>query len=440
MVVVIKKLLLIDIDDTICNSSEAYKVALSHCHKFLNKKYPLIDEKTFSETFKKAREQIHLELNGTASMHERFLYFQRMFEILGLALDPETLDEITEIFWNETYNNLKLYPHVKETLNLVKENNMRVGIVSDLVAHVQIKKLKKLGLSKYVDFIVTSEEAGKEKPHPSIFLLALKKANCLPEETVMVGDSVEKDIQGAKHLGMSSVLFSSGYKKADGADFVISDFSELIKILGLNKRKLISDKIVIFDLMGNVFKEGHIVKNLLFPIALKSGIKVEYEKLKELYVDYSLGKITQAEFRKIVPQDVEKSFLNSIKLDEETLSVVEWLKRKKCVLGILSNIPKEWGDYLVRKFELNKYFMTIVFSGEYGTRKPDEELYLIFMEKAKAKPQNCYLIDDKLINLREARFLLMKTIWRKTEEQEIQFIPDCIIENASDLRKVFTCR
>jgi len=103
----------------------------------------------------------------------------------------------------------------------------------------------------------------------------------------------------------------------------------------------------------------------------------------------------------------------------------------------LSNFPKEWGDYLVKKFELDKYFSIIVFSGEYKTRKPNEELYKIFIEKSKARPQNCYFVDDSLINLKEARFLLMKTIWRKKEKQEILFIPDFVIKKVSDLEKIF---
>ena len=112
-------------------------------------------------------------------------------------------------------------------------------------------------------------------------------------------------------------------------------------------------------------------------------------------------------------------------------------------MGATINSPKDfqvkirrWGVYLVDKFGLRKHFETIVFSGEYGKRKPDDELYLIFLEKSKAKPQNCYLVDDKLANLKEARFLLMKTIWRKNEEQDIQFIPDFVVKNINELKTI----
>jgi putative hydrolase of the HAD superfamily len=431
-----KRVLLIDIDDTICNSSEAYEIALLKCYEFLNKKYPLIDKKLFLEIYKKARGEIHLELNGNASMHNRFLYFQRMFEIFGLTLQSETLDEITEIFWDETYKNLKLYSKVKETLRIIKENHLRIGIVSDLVAHIQIKKLKKLGISKYVDFIITSEEAGKEKPHPSIFLLALEKADCRPNEAIMVGDSIEKDIIGAKHLGITSILISNNTEKRDKVDFVINNFKEIIEILGITQKKLITKQVIVFDLMGALFTEGHIISKMLLPLLTKKKIKIDYKKLKESYIEYTLGKITQKEFWKIIPQKFEKEFLDSMKLDKDVLRVIEYLKKRGYLLGILSNIPKEWGNYLIVKFGLNKYFSTIIFSGEYGTRKPNEKLYEIFVEIAKVKPENCYFIDDNLINLKEARFLLMKTIWIKKEEQEILFIPDFRITKINELKNI----
>jgi HAD superfamily hydrolase (TIGR01549 family)/HAD superfamily hydrolase (TIGR01509 family) len=360
-----------------------------------------------------------------------------MFEILGLSLKPHILDEITEKFWYETYKNLKLRPYIKHTLKSIKENNIKIGIVSDLVAHIQIKKLRKLGITEHIDFIVTSEEAGVEKPHPALFLLALKKANCLPEEAVMVGDSIKKDIEGALYLNIRPVLIT---KKLFGRKYVcpvIRNFKELLSVLNIRKKNLSNKKVIIFDLMGTVFKESHIIKKSFYPIVKRKGIHISYSQLKDIYTKYSLGEIGQTDFWKIIPKEIEQKFLDSIKLNKRVPKVVKKLKNKGYLLGILSNIPKEWGSYLVNKFSLNKYFSIIVFSGEYGARKPNEKLYKIFLEKAKFKPQKCYLIDDKLINLREARFLLMKTIWMKKNKEKITFIPDYIIRNVDNLIKYF---
>ena len=431
-----KKLLLIDIDDTICNASDAYNIALLKCYKFIKEKYPVINKELFFNTYHKAREQIHLELDGTASMHNRFLYFQRLFEILGLKLDPRFLDEITKTYWDNVYKNLKLYKNVKKTLKIIKENNIKIGVVSDLIANIQIKKLIKLGIAKYIDFIVTSEESGKEKPHPSIFLMALKKANCLPSDAILVGDSIKKDIIGANNVGITPILFSKKKIKCDVSNYQINDFKELLRILHIKEKKFTNQKMLIFDMMGCIFSEGHIIRNVLLKLINKNGIKMNYSKLKRIYLDYSLGKISPIEFNKIIPEEIEIEFLNSLKLNSGLFDILKFFRKKHYKFGILSNIPQKWGNYLVKKFKLNEWFSKIVFSGTYKTRKPNEKLYEIFINNLNIKPENCYLLDDKLINLREARFFLMKTIWMRKEKQQITFVPDLIINRLNDLKKV----
>jgi putative hydrolase of the HAD superfamily len=432
------KLLLFDIDDTICNASEAYSIAKSKCFEYLKKKYPIIDENTFNAVYAEARDQIHKELKDTASSHERFLYFQRMFEILGLPLQPTIIYEISKLYWKTTIENLKIYPGVKKTLKLAKENNMRVGIVSDLVANVQLSKLKKLGIDKYVDFLVTSEEAGKEKPHSKPFLLALKKVRCSAKETVMVGDDVEKDIKGAKRLGITAVLMNR--KRKGNADFVMSKFDELIKILKLKRKKINKrKKIVVFDLMGTIFLEPHVIKNSLLPFLKKRGFKVSYLSLKKKYEKYSLGEINKKKFWGKISISLESEFLDTLKIDKRIFALCKLLKMRGYSFGILSNLPAPWAKYLVKKYNLDKTFHPIVVSGKYHCRKPSEKLYEIFINNIDCHPSKCYFVDDKLENLKEARFLLMKTIYlqrEKKKKEKVLFIPDFKINDIIELKNI----
>ena len=73
-----------------------------------------------------------------------------------------------------------------------------------MTADWQYAKLKRLGLMAYVDFIVTSEEAGAEKPDAALFLLCAEKAGCTPEECAFVGDSLLGDALGARDAGMAA--------------------------------------------------------------------------------------------------------------------------------------------------------------------------------------------------------------------------------------------
>jgi putative hydrolase of the HAD superfamily len=95
---------------------------------------------------------------------------------------------------------------------------------------------QRVGLLPYLDFMVGSEEAGMEKPHPRIFMAALKRVGAAPEEVVHVGDQIRSDVMGAQGVGMQAVLIDrSGY----GPDAVdcpkiasLSELSQLLEGLG----------------------------------------------------------------------------------------------------------------------------------------------------------------------------------------------------------------
>jgi len=439
------KLLLFDIDDTICNASEAYAKANERCFLFLNKHYPLLTREVYNRYYSLAREEIHKDLKDTAPMHERFLYFQRMFELLGLPLKPDLIYRVSKLYWKTTVENLKLYPHVKKTLILLKENNFKIGIISDLTIHVQISKLRHLGIENVVDFIVTSEEAKHEKPNPEPFLLALKKAQCNPEEAIMVGDALKKDVEGAKKIGITAVLIKREknrkiihpIKMEKEGYWIVDDFNDLLQIINLKPRKLNPrKKILVFDMMGPIFPQKHIIRNVLHPIVKKNGMKITYDELKRIYEKYSKNEIKREDFYKIVPEEVEREFLDSLQINPEIYTILSKLKKKGYHFGILSNIPRPWGHYLEEKFNLKKHFNPIVFSGDYRYRKPSEELYRIFIENTDCLPSKCYFLDDKLVNLKEARFFAMKTIHYKMEQEDFVFLPDHQITDLSELVKI----
>ncbi|NPA86390.1 MAG: HAD-IA family hydrolase [Candidatus Diapherotrites archaeon] len=228
------RLLLLDIDDTLYDATSLYRMAEERAFKELRRHYPLLSWDLFKEVYKRAREDVHRVLGGSASMHNRFLYFQRMMEILGLTLEPQLLIKLTDIYWNTVFRNARPFPGVIKTLRTLKEHNVRIGVVTDLLAQTQAHKLRALGVSRYVDFMVTSEETGREKPHPSMFLTALHKARMSPEEAVMVGDNLEKDVLGAKAVGITGVLFG---REDPRADHSIKNFEELLGIVLEERRR-----------------------------------------------------------------------------------------------------------------------------------------------------------------------------------------------------------
>lgn len=86
--------------------------------------------------------------------------------------------------------------------------NYNLHIITNGFHEVQFSKLKNSGIQKYFRTITTSEEAGVNKPHSGIFELALSKASVMPFQSIMVGDSLEADIHGARNIGMNTLFFN----------------------------------------------------------------------------------------------------------------------------------------------------------------------------------------------------------------------------------------
>ena len=82
------------------------------------------------------------------------------------------LFKIYNIYWDTFLENMIPFDEVYEFLEKYKN---KICLVTDLTAHIQYRKIEKLRLNKYISRVVTSEEVGKEKPHPYMFILALEK-------------------------------------------------------------------------------------------------------------------------------------------------------------------------------------------------------------------------------------------------------------------------
>ena len=101
-------------------------------------------------------------------------------------------------------------PQAEETLAALKQKGLKVGIIANTTISREKdvrKTLQQLGLENYFDFIVTSVDAGCEKPDGRIFSLALNALGIKAGEAVMVGDRVATDIVGGNRLGMTTILF-----------------------------------------------------------------------------------------------------------------------------------------------------------------------------------------------------------------------------------------
>ena len=147
--------------------------------------------------------------------------------------EPKVVAAGINAYLQEKYVNLKPYPSVLETLESLKKKGLKLGVVTDGVRLKAWMRLNAAGLDGFFDTVVTFDDTGKKKPAKEPFLKACEELKVKPEECIMVGDWVERDIEGAKKLGMKTCLAKYGQVigKKNRADYEISNIKELIRLL-----------------------------------------------------------------------------------------------------------------------------------------------------------------------------------------------------------------
>lgn len=129
------------------------------------------------------------------------------FNFFDLIYTTEKIDEIADAYIQELPFDNHLFEGALEILDYLILK-YRLHIITNGFEEVQHKKLKNSGIDHYFSTVTTSEEVGLKKPNPKVFLTALNKANSLPTQSVMIGDSLEADILGANNIGMQTIFYN----------------------------------------------------------------------------------------------------------------------------------------------------------------------------------------------------------------------------------------
>jgi len=145
-----------------------------------------------------------------------------------------TLD-LEQTYWRTFLVNTKLFHGIRDFLHILKLENIKTANITDLTAQIQFRKMVYFGLDEYFDYVVTSEEAGADKPDERAFNMIIKKLKLPAEDIWMVGDSLNSDIVGAKNVGMIACKMNGHdleKRPNDGmvADVEFRSYEELMSI------------------------------------------------------------------------------------------------------------------------------------------------------------------------------------------------------------------
>ena len=199
------KAVIFDIDNTLYCYDTAHTAAMEALHGYARAELG-ISPAELDMLLKEKQQQIKAELGDQAAIHNRGIRCLRVLEQLKMPLRHASRME--KLYWNTLISVSAPNPGVLECLKALKDGGYTLGIGSDMTLDFQLEKLERLGLIDFFDFIVTSEEAGCEKPNSRFFSLCARKAGAAPEECVFVGDNLKKDILGSMAVSMKAVWYT----------------------------------------------------------------------------------------------------------------------------------------------------------------------------------------------------------------------------------------
>ena len=129
---------------------------------------------------------------------------------------------------------LLVYPNVNKTLIELIKMGIKLAVVSDAPSREAWMRLYYLNLHHVFEPVLTYDDTGVRKPSAKPFKMALDVLNVEPEEALMIGDWPERDVVGAKQIGMKTIFARYGdtFGTIDsGADWDVNDIYEVVEII-----------------------------------------------------------------------------------------------------------------------------------------------------------------------------------------------------------------
>ncbi len=150
------------------------------------------------------------------------------FDKIKVNVSQEMLMLLAEEYLYYLPENNHLFEGTIEILTYLQPN-YELHLITNGFNEVQHQKIKNSNLTPFFKEVITSEDVGVKKPDPTIFDFALKKANAIKKESIMIGDNWEADVMGALQYGIKAIYFNPDNKPVGENIMSISHLQELKK-------------------------------------------------------------------------------------------------------------------------------------------------------------------------------------------------------------------
>ena len=230
--------LFIDFDDTLYDTYNNANVALKETFGFFRLERYFPDPQEFYDAYWITnidlwRQYSKGEITRDYLIVERFR--RPLSTGIGLAVTEQLCLDMSDVFLDCCSLKSGVVDGAHELMDYLRKKGYRMHMCSNGFHEIQYKKLAACGLRDYFDNIILSEDAGANKPSPIYFDYAFKVSGARSEETLMIGDNIQNDIQGALNSGVNALLFNRwGIDVSESAitpTYVVTSLEEIKNIL-----------------------------------------------------------------------------------------------------------------------------------------------------------------------------------------------------------------
>jgi len=232
------KTIIFDFDDTVSDSSYAFRKVIHMLNELGKKKY---NKKGLGDAFDEAENRMVAKAKKIQDvrLYDRMHWAHLSLKELGIPDTKENADEIFKKGWALNLKKIRPMPHAVDVLKkLRKKYGLFVLSDGDGSLTLKIKKIKATGLYPFFDGFALGDALDATKPNRKYYDYLIDKFKINPKESIMIGDKPPYDLELAKKYGMMTVWMKHGKwiktykgKKFKYVDHIITDLRELLRLL-----------------------------------------------------------------------------------------------------------------------------------------------------------------------------------------------------------------
>ena len=230
--------LFVDFDDTLYDTHGNAVIALGETFEYFHLDRYFKDPQLFYDTYWAANVDLWSRYSKGEIMRD-YLIVERFRRPLsmgnGLEVTEQLCLQMSDVFLDFCSCKPGVVEGAHELMDYLKGKGYRMHMTSNGFHEVQYKKLAACGLTNYFDTIILSEDAGVNKPSPLYFDYAFKMSGAGKATTLMIGDNMQTDIQGALNASIDALLFNRWSVNVDEAvkrpTFVVDSLLQIKELL-----------------------------------------------------------------------------------------------------------------------------------------------------------------------------------------------------------------